>query len=175
MKSDRYLLWQKKLQGRKWYRRFWVFFGIYSIAAVFIVSAFLILVGDWKIVSVALGSFIIGRLVFSPLIFLVYKKQRPYQALNLETTFSYFLSPKQKKYNSFPSDHAVSFAAISFALFWYLPGLGVTMFVLTVLASYSRIILGYHDEVDVVGGWLVGIISALLVIWLFVPLAFTRL
>ena len=175
MNQDRYLQWQKKLQDRKWYRRFWIFFGIYSIAAVFLVGAYLLLAGDWKVVLVALVAFVLARLVFTPLILLLYKKPRPYQRLKFETTFSLFLSPQQTQGNALPSGHAVSFSAISFVFFWYFPVLGLVMFGLTVAASWSRIILGYHDEWDILAGWVLGIFSALLAIWLVAPLVFTKI
>jgi membrane-associated phospholipid phosphatase len=173
MPQDRFLNWQSKLEQKPWYRRFWVFFGIYSLAAVFLVGAYLLLVGDYKLVFLALVAFVIGRLVLSPLIFVFYKKQRPYQRLKFSTTFSYFLSPEQKHPNSFPSDHAVSFAAIAAVLFWYMPGLGVLMFVLTLVASYARVVLGYHDEFDIIAGWGLGIFSAILAIGFIAPLLFT--
>ncbi len=173
MQPNRFLNWQSKLESKPWYRRFWVFFGIYSLAAVFLIGAYLLLLGVYKLVLLALIAFVIGRLILSPLIFLFYKKARPYQKLKFDTTFSYFLSPKQKHHNSFPSDHAVSFSAIAGVFYWYSPGLGVILFILTVIASYARVVLGYHDEFDIIAGWGVGIFSAILAIGFIAPMLFT--
>ncbi len=170
MDINRYVVWQEKLQSQKWYRRFWVFFGIYSIAGVFVAGAYLLTIGQWKVVVIAFAAFVIARLIFAPIITLFYKKPRPYQSLKFSTVYSRLFSPQQIINNSFPSGHAVSFAAISYIFFWYFPVLGFIMCALTLLASCSRVVLGYHDEWDVLGGWMVGSFSAIVTLVFIAPI-----
>ncbi len=175
MKPERYLLWQTKLTTQKLYRYFWVTFGIYSVSAVFVIGAILLLSGQWKIAAVAFIAFAIARLVLSPLVYFLYKKPRPYQKFNFTVVSSWLLSPIQKRSNAFPSDHAASLAAISFVFYYYLPIVGLFMFGLTVLNGMARIILGYHDELDILAGWFLGVLAAIITIKLLVPVVFTTL
>ncbi len=163
MNFDRYKFWQQKLSNQKLFRLFWVTFGIYSVVAVFVISGILLLQGYFKVVFLAFLAFILGRLVLSPLVYLIYKKDRPYQKYNFHVLSSWLFSPMGERSNAFPSDHAISFAAISFIFFLHQPEVGIFLFLVTLLNGIGRIILGYHDQWDVLGGWAVGILSGLLI------------
>jgi membrane-associated phospholipid phosphatase len=170
----RYSNWQKRIAEKVFFRRFWVFWGIYSVALVFIVALYLVSLGQIKIVGLAFAAFVLARVIISPLIFLLYKKQRPYQKLNFTTFYSRLFSAQTIKLTSFPSDHAISFAAISAVFCWYFPYLGFILIPTTLLNGLARIILGYHYVIDVAAAWVLGILSAILVICYIAPLLFTR-
>lgn len=65
---------------------------------------------------------------------------------------------------SFPSDHASGLFAIAFALILAsLRKTGLVMLGLALLVSWARVYLGVHFPFDILGGCLVGLISAWLV------------
>ncbi len=175
MISDQtYLNWQKKLTDSPAFRGFWKFWGIYSVILIFIIGAYLLFIGQWREVIITLAAFVLARLIISPLIYVFYKKERPYQILHFIPVRSVLFSEPTSKHNSFPSDHAISFAAITTALWWYFPVLGMILVIVTLLNGMARIVMGYHYISHLVAGWLVGIISALAVIYWLAPLLFTH-
>lgn len=65
---------------------------------------------------------------------------------------------------SFPSDHASGMFAMAFALILAsLRKTGLVMLALAVLVSWARVYLGVHFPFDILGGCLVGLVSAWLV------------
>ena len=174
MNSNFYLHQQKLLATSAWYRQFWKFWGIYSVLLIFAVGGYLLLLGKWREVLAAFAAFVLARVVVSPLIYIFYKRQRPYQKLNFTTIHSWLLSGPATRHNSFPSDHAASFASISTALFWYFPVLGVFLILLTLINGCGRIVLGYHYSFHVLAGWIVGVLSALAVVYWLAPVLFTH-
>ncbi|MDR3642514.1 MAG: phosphatase PAP2 family protein [Candidatus Doudnabacteria bacterium] len=168
-----YLNWQKELSSRKWYRRFWVFCGIYSVALIFLLGLYLLYLGETKVVILAFLAFVLGRGIISALIFFSHKKVRPYQKLNFNTFHSWFFSPKTKHYSSFPSDHAISMSAISTVFAVYHPYFIIPAIVICAINGWARIILGYHYILDIFAGWALGILSALAVVYWLSPMLFT--
>lgn len=68
---------------------------------------------------------------------------------------------------AFPSGHASrAFAFGGFVLLWFRWRPGIPALVFATLVAYSRIYLGLHWPSDALGGALVGIGAALLVMWL---------
>lgn len=170
-----YLNWQKKLAENKIFRRFWVFWGLYSVLLIYAAGIYLLLGGKYKELFIAFVSFVLARVFINPLIYLFYKRQRPYQKLNFIPPHNPWLfSDITLRHNSFPSDHAASFAPITAVFFWFFPALGLALFVVMLLNGCARIIMGYHHIADILAGWVVGIISALVVIYWLSPLLFTH-
>lgn len=65
---------------------------------------------------------------------------------------------------SFPSDHASGMFAMAFALILVsLYRTGLVMLALALLVSWARVYLGVHFPFDILGGCLVGLLSACLV------------
>ena len=68
----------------------------------------------------------------------------------------------------------MSLAAIGYVLYSYLPAIGIFIFILAILSGIARVILGYHDEIDVIAGWATGILAAIITLQFIVPVVFTR-
>jgi undecaprenyl-diphosphatase len=173
MNSDFYLNQQKLLATGAWYRQFWKFWGIYSVLLIFAVGGYLLLLGKRREVLAAFAAFVLARVVVSPLIYVFYKRQRPYQKLNFIPIHSWLLSEPATRHSSFPSDHAISLAAITTALFCFFPILGIALMVITLLNGWARVVLGYHYITDILAGWVLGSLGAILVIYWLAPLLFT--
>ena len=156
------------------FRRFWKFWGIYSVLLIFGVGGYLLLLGRWREVLAAFAAFVLARAIISPLIYVFYKRQRPYQKLNFTPIHSWLLSEPTTRRSSFPSDHAISLAAITTALFWFFPILGTALMVIILLNGWARVVLGYHYITDILAGWVLGSLGAILVIYWLTPLLFTR-
>ena len=174
MKDQAYLSFQQKLRSSNWFRAVWAFGGLYSLLLVYVAGIYLLAAGKLEILLVVMFAFVLARLVINPVIYAAYKKPRPYQRLGFVPINSPWLfSGLTQRFNSFPSDHAASFVSIAVALGFSIPVLGAVFGILAAYNGVSRIILGYHDEKDILAGWVVGIISALAsIFWLF-PALFT--
>lgn len=171
MISDiQYLDWQKKITENKIFREWWIFWGVYSVVFVFIAGLVILYLGKIKVVEIALLSFILGRAIISPLIYQFHKKQRPYQKLNFIAPRPLLFPPPKKRFNSFPSDHALSFSAVTSVIIYFFPLIGLGLVVAAILNGIGRIILGYHFISDVLAGWILGMLCGMVIIFWIAPM-----
>lgn len=68
---------------------------------------------------------------------------------------------------SFPSGHAATMAGLASAGYFLNPRLGIVLIIFAVLIGLSRIVIGVHDPVDVLSGWIIGGLVSVLFITLF--------
>ncbi len=68
---------------------------------------------------------------------------------------------------SFPSDHAAASMAISFVLVNFHRYLGILLLLFTLLMCYSRVYVGDHYPGDIFAGLIVGLVSALMLMFCF--------
>jgi undecaprenyl-diphosphatase len=61
-------------------------------------------------------------------------------------------------YDSFPSGHATLFSAIAVSLYFYHKKIGIFFGLMALLIGISRIIAGVHFPIDIIAGWILGII-----------------
>ncbi len=170
-----YLAWHNKLGTNLWFRRFWVFLGIYSVVFYGLALIYILtLLQDWKIVVLAAVAGLITRYGACELAHLFYKKYHPYQRLNFNPPTSWLFSFKDTRHDAFPSEHAATSAALATIIFVFFPALGLWAFAFALLVGIGRIVLGYHEPSDIVAGYLVGIISAYLLYLLSLFMLFTR-
>jgi undecaprenyl-diphosphatase len=64
---------------------------------------------------------------------------------------------------SFPSGHAAFYSAIAFYILLKDKKLGIFALICAFLISVSRVFVGVHWPIDIVAGFIVGLISALIV------------
>lgn len=86
-----------------------------------------------------------------------YNAPRPYEQLNIQP-----LIHKDTTGHSFPSRHVFSVSVISCAFLYTIPWIGVVLLVLSVFMAMIRVLGGVHFPVDVLAGFLCGMISGLI-------------
>jgi len=171
MNPEFYLNQQKLLGSRRWYRRFWEFCGIYSVAIYFLPAViFIIRPQGWKAVLLAGLAGLIARYIACELVVLFYKKPHPYQVLKFTPPWSRLFSFLDQRHDAFPSQHIAPASAISAVMFLFSPAWGFIGVLCALFLSAGRIVLGYHDIWDVLGGWVMGILCALAVVCFLAPL-----
>ena len=106
----------------------------------------------------AILSGIIAKLGVTELIRLVYERPRPFTVLPINELLT-------SSAWSFPSGHAAFFFALATVVYLYNKKWGVGFFISAILVSLARITSGVHYPSDILGGALVGIGVAFLVIY----------
>ncbi len=103
-------------------------------------------------------------LISWPILFLIIKfihlflfEQRPYIANQIIPLISYRVTDA-----SFPSRHASSSFAMAFAFLYFKSKYGGPLLLLATWVSISRVYVGVHYPLDILGGFVIGILSPLL-------------
>ncbi|KKP87211.1 MAG: hypothetical protein UR90_C0011G0011, partial [Parcubacteria group bacterium GW2011_GWC1_35_8] len=65
-------------------------------------------------------------------------------------------SPNQEY--SFPSNHAATFSALGLSIYFYKKNIGILLLIFALLIGLARIIAGVHFPVDILGGFILGIL-----------------
>lgn len=134
-----------------------------AIYLIYLIPLFLIIYWFLGSKKTVLRAFISGALAwqgFANLIGHLYFRPRPFTTLPLKEFI--FHRPNY----SFPSDHAAFLFALAFS--FYLAGgkkVSFWLFVIGIIISLSRVIVGIHYPSDILAGWVLGIFVAYL-IWL---------
>ncbi len=99
-------------------------------------------------------SFVFSRVVLVEIIRLFLHRDRPF----ISHTVVQLLEKGNQA--SFPSGHMTAMAAIASAVYFYHPRLGLWLWVMGLVIGVSRVIVGVHYPIDIVGGIAVGWISS---------------
>lgn len=112
-------------------------------------------------VFVAIISAFISRFIVKSAILLFYNRPRPFVALS--DTHNLLQMNLSENFQSFPSGHAMFFFAIATGVYFYNKKLGIVLFICATLISLARIFVGVHWPSDIIGGAILGILTAFLV------------
>lgn len=103
-------------------------------------------------------SVIVARLVVTEFIRFLYHRSRPFIDHQLHTLIS------ENRW-SFPSGHSAFFFAMAAAIYLYNKKWGAGFFIAAILMNISRVIAGVHYPSDILGGLIVGILTAYVVFY----------
>jgi undecaprenyl-diphosphatase len=151
-----------------WLDTFGLFFAI-DFPYILTLCLLMLLVFNYKKYRlVVLQSLLAGFLArgITEFIRLFIDKPRPF--VENQVNFLHFKSfIEDLNSRAFPSGHASFFFAISFVLFLYNKKLGVVFFIASSVIALARVYCGIHWPLDMVGGFIVGIASGVLVFKIF--------
>lgn len=126
-----------------------------------IISGFFLL-QDYSSITFGTGSMLAANLILSQLAVQIIKRlvnrPRPYKTLN----WAIPIKPTACIY-SFPSGHTCSAFSIALVLSYVFPALDIAFISVAILVGISRIYLGCHYPTDVIFGFLIALISYMLV------------
>lgn len=86
---------------------------------------------------------------------IIFKIPRPFISSNIIPLY-------QETGFSFPSEHMAVFTAISISMFLVNRKFGFLFLLIALMIGFSRIIIGVHYPVDIIGGFLVGLIISII-------------
>lgn len=119
---------------------------------------------------VALISALISKFIVKNAILFFYSRPRPFIAL--AETHNLLPINLGENFQSFPSGHAIFFFALAMGVYFYNKKLGLFFFICAILIGLARIFVGVHWPLDIIGGAILGILTAFLVQKLY--LRFTK-
>lgn len=109
----------------------------------------------WELV----GTAILSRIVITETVRLLWHRARPFIELGFQPLIAHSTSA------SFPSGHVVFFFALSGVVFTHDRKAGTLFLLLSAVIAVSRVFAGIHWPSDVLGGAVIGIGSALVVMY----------
>jgi len=138
-----------------------VFFADY-IQYFLVAILFIYLIKNFKkyspMVVGGLVSAVFARFGVTEIIRFFYHRARPFMENNVNLLLNH-----ENSY-SFPSGHTAFFFALSTVIYYYNKKAGIIFFIASFLISISRIYCGVHWPSDILGGIIVGVFSACLVL-----------
>jgi undecaprenyl-diphosphatase len=137
-----------------------IFFADYLLYIVLGAALIILFIKRTRLMGVGIAvSVFISRIIITEPMKQIFHHARPYVVLENVRK----LVTESGDYLSFPSGHAAIFFAIATAIFLFNRKLGIFSFSIALLVAVSRVYVGVHWPIDVVGGALVGIISGIIV------------
>jgi len=141
-----------------------IFLTEYILYMVGILFLILLIWKKNRLMIISAGiSAVLSRLVIAEIIKIFSHRARPYVALESVNK----LVLENGDFKSFPSGHATIFFAIAMAIYFFNKKLGIIFFLGAIIISIARIFVGIHWPSDILGGAMIGIISAIIINKLF--------
>lgn len=112
---------------------------------------------ELKMIFFSAFSGFLSRIVITEIIRFFYYVPRPFVNNEVTQLISHEAS------GSFPSGHAAFFFALAMAVFFFYKKWSILFFLGAILIGFARIIAGVHWPIDILGGAIIGILSAWLV------------
>lgn len=129
------------------------FFPLWHAARVHGISLFIF----------ALVSAFLARFVFTELIRFFYIRPRPFMVLEDVMVLKHQLFGEITTSGSFPSGHAALAFAVATTISFYYPKTSVLFFLAAFSIGMGRVAAGVHWPSDILGGAIVGLVSAFVV------------
>lgn len=123
----------------------------------FVMGFFFFIKKDKKLVLLMIAAFLVSSLTVIAVKDLVHR-ERPYQVLDVRQ-----LIPEENN-KSFPSNHAQLSFALSTIVFYFYRRTGLVLFLLSLLIGMGRIYVGVHYPSDVLGGAVIGVLFAVMIL-----------
>ena len=98
--------------------------------------------------------------IINTVIYFFYKRNRPAELKSTKTLISVPENP------SFPSRHAALTFGVSFYLFFYNSQLAIIFLICSCIVGIARIFCGVHWFLDILGGIVSGLLSAIIIYYL---------
>lgn len=134
---------------------FFAQYFIYFLAAGAVLFFFLIKKKERIYYLILAGtSVILSRLIITELIRLIWYRPRPFVAHRVNQLIEHSAS------GSFPSGHITFLFALSAVIYFFSKKIGWLFFICSFLIGLSRVFIGVHYPLDVFGGIIIGILSA---------------
>lgn len=109
-------------------------------------------------IEALVSGFIIGRVVIVSLIRAFFWRERPFVEFQVNQLLAH--NPLDASY---PSSHATMMFAIAFSVLFVNRRWGIVYLVLALASALSRVVVGVHFPLDILAGFWVGLLSALIV------------
>lgn len=152
------------LAGKSWFFDSSVIFFAdyleYFVAAFFIAVLFssAFYKEKLKVFLIAVTSVVLSRFIITEIIRFFYHRLRPFLTLPVHQLIA------DNEY-SFPSGHAAFFFALATAVYFYNKKWGLAFFAAAILMTLARVVAGVHYPSDILGGAIIGILSAWVVFY----------
>ena len=137
-----------------------IFFADYSQYTLALLVVYLAFSSQkWlKVSIIAVISAVVARWGVKQLLLLFIHRARPFVInQNIHPLIS---SPVSENYQSFPSGHAVFFFALATVIYSNDKRWGIFFLVSAMLMGIARVAVGVHYPIDIIGGILLGVVTA---------------
>ncbi len=98
-------------------------------------------------------AFVVNEFVRS-----VFPSHRPFDHLRIHQLIAHDVG------KSFPSNHMVAASSIAFATLTFKKRAGIPLLILSLFIGFSRIYVGVHYPSDILAGFVIGIVSTIVVV-----------